>query len=174
MRLRGVCAILGGMLNAEDLMTQLRIKATWHEAEAARYRTALEVVSAETETGIGSAEKPSAEKRAVANVSPGGRTSRTDTVPFALAAVTGQDREWSVPDVVAAMEQAGWSTNVTNKVNTVRTALSRLADRGEIERVRHGVYTRRHVGDAQDATTDAPSLSALNGSGSFAFEEAQA
>ncbi len=163
------------MLSAEDLMTHLKTKAAWHEAEAVRYRTALEVVSAETEVGTADHSSNGPRSRPLAaSVSSSRRAPRTDTVPLALAAVTGHDHEWSVPEVVAAMEQAGWSGNVTNRVNTVRTALSRLADRGEIERLRHGVYKRREVVNAQHTTPDAPSLPTFLRSGSFASKEAQA
>ncbi len=163
----------GRVLNAEDLITQLRAKAAWHEAEAARYRTALEIVSAETETKASRSDVPSVRPPSAANVSPSGRPSRTDTVALALAAVTGEGREWGAQDVVAAMEQAGWSGNVSNKVNTVRTALSRLADRGEIERVRHGVYKRLNVQPMPEPTDDTgPDLPVLDGSGPSASVEA--
>jgi len=162
------------MLTADKLIIQLEAKAAWHEAEASRYRTALDVVSAETATETGNGVTAPAQTPSVGSVSPGGRTFRTDTAASALAVVSAENREWGASEVVAAMEQAGWSGSVSNKVNTVRTALSRLADRGQIERVRHGTY--RRLDGPDEPTTEStipPSSPALNGLGSFAFEEAQ-
>lgn len=172
-------------MSTRTLLDQLRTKAEWHAREAERYRTALEVVQAEAGSAGGAdsvgapLDTPNASPDMPASTARRARAPRSATMGLLETTVNAEGRDWTVPALVSAMDAAGWDTPVENKVNTVRTAISRLAERGVVERVRPGVYRRYDRGDsARDNAVDlvvaavTSDLPTLNGSGSSAPEGA--
>lgn len=158
----------------------IRLRLDFHLREVERYRTALEVIEAVSAhppvvspsgdtTGV---ERSQATPR---TVSRGRRTA-----DLVLSILNSDGREWLVADLVDAMDTAGWDSSVSNKVNTVRTALARMADRGTVRRVRAGTYQGldsptpdgKLLTDELPPEADSDVLAQIE-SGSFAFTEAR-
>ncbi len=134
----------------ETLARRLLEKAAWHEAQAARYRTAAEVVAAETQE---SSPEQTGSRR---------RTDKTSSsTAMALEVVTSDSKRWTVNEIMDEMLHRGWQTNATNVLNTVRTATARLASQGSIRRVGNGLYQRldskvKEAESPQDFAFEAP------------------
>lgn len=71
------------------------------------------------------------------------------TLDRAVRAITSSGRAWRVDELVSAMRDDGWSANVANETETVRSALSRAVRDGLVDRVGQGLYAPKdHQGTA--------------------------
>ncbi len=150
------------MTRDSALLAQLKAKADWHAREAERYRTAVEVVSAELPAQADTEQTlPVSSKTDDPGPTLQVSLARSNTMKMVATTINSDvEREWTISALLDAMNIAGWETNVGNRLNTVRTAVSRLADRGGVERVRQGVYRARSVGFASNGgASEPPTLS---------------
>ena len=113
------------------LAQRLRDKANFHAREAERYRIAADVVDAE--------ERTAGRRR---GTSPDPRHSSTH---MARQVILSDPKEWTVQELLDEMLAQGWQSDAVNQLNTVRTAISRVASQdAEIVRTATGRYRRRH------------------------------
>lgn len=65
------------------------------------------------------------------------------TVSARILAVVATDTraEWTLTDLLSALELAGWKTASSNPMQVVRPTCDRLVRTGELKRPRGGVYT---------------------------------
>ena len=123
------------MPETDDAIVQLmRLQLAQLESDASTLRSAIDVL--ERRLGIRTA------KRGDGNIARrrSGNSSITGYIMKFLPAAPS--RQWDANDVYDAMMSAGWqpSDGIKDPLNGVRTALARLADRGEIKRVGQGLY----------------------------------
>jgi len=139
----------------DDFIERLEQKATYHAREAERYRTAAEVLRKELPGGRSRPRRPPTEAA-------GGRAdAQQDLVPSTATMIQRALNEAYKPlhptELVEEMRRLGWQTDVSNPLNTVRTAAHRLASQGAIERVDKGKYARHglEIADETDLNDDA-------------------
>jgi hypothetical protein len=65
---------------------------------------------------------------------PGGTYER------AVRVVNSSGRAWQVEELIPALRQDGWSAQVDNEINAVRSALSRAVRDGLVSRPKQGLY----------------------------------
>ncbi len=89
------------------------------------------------------------------------RQAATSTQEAIAQVVLSSEREWTGPELLAAIQERGWSTPAGNPIDAIRAAVVRLSNAGRIERPRAGYY-RRPAMKAADSPPEAPDgLSAL-------------
>jgi hypothetical protein len=74
---------------------------------------------------------------------PGGTFER------AVRVVNSSGRAWQVEDLIPALRQDGWSAQVDNEINAVRSALSRAVSQGLVSRPKQGLYAPKGWADKQ-------------------------
>lgn len=91
--------------------------------------------------------------------SPTGRSG--GTLDRAVYVINGSDHAWRIDELINAMRQNGWTTQVANEVETVRSALSRAVRDGLVERLEQGVFApKRSSGAITDAAGETKPVSA--------------
>lgn len=116
------------MTDEVDVVRRLLDRAEWHEEEARRIRSAAEIVAAEL--GVSRAATRPRTRRS--------RRPGANTIPGMIVAIVDADpREWPLADLRDELVERGLNANDDN----VRTAARRLAERGQIAKVRTGVYS---------------------------------
>jgi hypothetical protein len=82
----------------------------------------------------------------------------------AVAVVTASDRQWPLDDLIVEMRRSGWTAQVLNERETVRTALARAVTAGKIRRLSDGMFAAGSF--VQDTAippiADVDSVAALN------------
>lgn len=77
---------------------------------------------------------PGRGRREASGGRPGGTYDR------AVRVINASDRTWRINELIVAMRQDGWAAQVTNEIETVRSALSRAVHDGLIDRPEQGVF----------------------------------
>jgi hypothetical protein len=73
------------------------------------------------------------------------------------------ERQYDATELLRALREAGWVPSASDPINSLRTSLGRLHDRGEIRRVRKGWYQAIER-TAQSSFDNGSESSSVNGS----------
>ncbi len=160
-----------GMPDADDLLARLQDKAEHHAREAERYRVAADVLRDELRMSSRATPRTS---RAFGEGSPSTPPSdpRTSSMAMVELVLNEADTPMHPNDLVAEMEQRGWQSTATHKVNTVRTAAHRLAAQGRVKHLRDGRFAALGLLASHEEAAATPEPSAQSGSGSSDAVEA--
>lgn len=143
-----------GMPNSvADERQRLRDRLTQLDEERGHIAYALAVL----DRLVPGAQSPSlAQRRAARSVRRKGTVGRPGgSYERAVRIIRTSDQAWRVDDLLPAMRKDGWSANVANEVETVRSALTRAVRDGLIDRTGVGLYAPKGWGsNLKDATDD--------------------
>lgn len=138
----------------DNLLDRLEEKAVYHAREAERYRVAADVLRSELKGSGRNARSARAEGRTADRAD----DPRANTKAMVERALNDSPRPMQAAELVEEMLRLGWETTAQNKLNTARTAASRLVEDGRIERIA-GRYARLGLPEhaESDASDDGPS-----------------
>ena len=121
----------------QRLATHHRTEFVKFDEQVKKYRAALSVIRGDSEV----TSKPAPETNIGVASKVGRKSGPTSTLSM-IRSVLGSSMTPLNPVALAdRMALAGWSTNSENPANTVRTALMRLVEKGELQRHDGGTYS---------------------------------
>lgn len=71
----------------------------------------------------------------------GAELTTSERILAVVAAAHDPKAEWTLTDLISALELAGWKTASSNPLQVVRPTCDRLVRTGELKRPRGGIYT---------------------------------
>jgi len=152
-------------MSDDSILAELERKALEAEASASKYRAAIAVLlDSGSAKPTASVNRDSVALRRLRERRDHGirRTGPSTTMSMIRTVISGSLKPLSPTDLTAKMLESGWETESENPVNTVRTALFRLHERGDLSRNEAGEYyvsalaaITRILGTENDDTPDA-------------------
>ena len=136
-----VCArcMLGGMSEDDELVARLRARAEYHEQQTVELKAAMDEHAAESRkfrgalAALGATESTPSDEAASA-------TKQRPTPELISDVLT--DQPMSTAEVTTALLTSGWQTASANPLNTIRTALGRMAEKNLAAQTRDGRWVR--------------------------------
>lgn len=115
-------------MDNDQIIRELELRANQLESEAQRLRAAVQVLRGDVP--VFSAQPTSTATSIVVPAAPAPRQA-VRTMPLILETL-GELGPISNRDLTAALLERGWTTSSAEPTNTVRTALGRLVQRGQV------------------------------------------
>lgn len=119
----------------------LRAKADNYARLAAEFREAADALERKTPVG---GQQPAIPIRVRPVRRVGGGDPKRSTMAMIEAVLGASGEPLDAVTLTEQMQRHGWETESVNPLNTVRTALARLADRGQVQRTDNGGFVWGH------------------------------